>query len=214
MSYMTNSPSKAYGASDGEMELLKTYVLPAWIYRAFTAKYNLVEIHDYAKLRDVLSLTDVAHLELLRRHLVGLPDLSLTECFGPECVWEHYGQSIVPMSDTHRTEIASSLAYLLNDPQTQAEVLSRLKPIESECKDTVVAVNDPGDSEVKSYYRVVLLHGALYIIVEEGFLSHLQGKVERLAFLTEVLKSAYAIAPISVVNRSVWYRQYVMALPA
>jgi hypothetical protein len=67
-------------------------------------------------------------------------------------------------------------------------------------------------NEPQNPYRIVLLPGELYIIVEEGFLSRISGKAARLSFFQQVLKAAYAALPISTVNLSVWYRNYVHAL--
>jgi len=43
-------------------------------------------------------------------------------------------------------------------------------------------------------------------------LSLIAEKAERLAFLQQVLKAAYAALPISAVNQTVWYRCYVHSL--
>lgn len=40
------------------------FVVPQWIFEAFTRRFSLSEIHEYGKLRQVASIQDVAQLEI------------------------------------------------------------------------------------------------------------------------------------------------------
>lgn len=223
MSYVTNSPSREDGwTSEGEEMQLRIYLLPEWIYRAFTSKYNLVEIHALAKLRDVASVVDVAQVGILSSQLFDQPELRFTEpgWFRPSSlVFDAPNRQ--ELTEESRRERDVTIQTYMQDPATQKALWSRLRDTPERHTGEVLAVepslsNAPPNpiNEPQNPYRIVLLPGELYIIVEEGFLSRISEGTAKAAFFADVLKSAYAVAPISVVNRSVWYRQYVAALPA
>ena len=61
-------------------------------------------------------------------------------------------------------------------------------------------------------YRVVSYQSSIYIVVEEGFLEQMEDKTSKLKFISDVLKAAYAVMPINMVNQSQWYDIYLDAL--
>lgn len=209
-----------YGLVSDDTRELKLFILPQWIYQAFTAKFNLVEIHEYAKLRQVVSALDVAHLEILRSKLFerAFKDQPGFGYYDVDSFIERSYKNTAKqpvLTEQDESEIRTTIRYLLNDETTVKDALSRFKKIEDNGVDCIACGSSfptLPETQDKVPYRVVLLQDTLYIIVEEGFLSFIEGETERLAFLTQVLKSAYAVAPIQIVNRSVWYRQYLDAL--
>ncbi len=218
MSYVTNSPSQDHGwVSEEEEMLLRVYLLPEWIYRAFTSKYNLVEIHALAKLRDVASALDVAQVAILSQSLFDQPELRVTESgwFRPSSL-VFDAKNRQELTEEGRRERDVTVYAYTQDLTIQKALWSRLRDLAGNDNSEAVAldVSLSPKQELKPPYRIVLLQGELYIIVEEGFLSRISEGNAKAAFFADVLKSAYAVAPISVVNRSVWYRQYVAALPA
>lgn len=223
MSYVTNSPSQDYGwVSEGKEMLLRVYLLPEWIYRAFTSKYNLVEIHALAKLRDVASALDVAQVAILSQSLFDQPELRETESgwFRPSSL-VFDAKNRQELTEEGRRERDVTVYAYTQDLTIQKALWSRLRDLAGNDNSEAVALDvTPSNvslstkQELKPTYRIVLLQGELYIIVEEGFLSRISERNAKAVFFADVLKSAYAVAPISVVNRSVWYRQYVAALPA
>ena len=205
---------------------LQIFLLPSWIFNAFTAKHNLMEIHNYGKLRGVVSVTDLAHLEVIRTSLfkksqiahLNEKDLGYTL---RSLVNDGYYFSVSEaLTESQRAEIEGTVNYLTMQPEVIEEAISRLKKVESNelgCEAIAACDNywkllDSKTESEEPLYRIVNSQDKLYIIVEEGFLSQLENKVNLKAFLTQVLKSAYAIAPIPVVNSSLWYMQYLNVL--
>ena len=204
------------------------FVIPGWIFDAFTRRFSLSEIHEYGKLRQVASIEDVAQLEIYANTLFSGVAFQSSGSYGFQDI-EFYGLSSLIFGDRERTdnvdlpkvtederhEIQSTLKLFLSSESAKHEALNRLRSVdEGEACELVSALGFPQSSESAEQvpYRVVTREDCLYIIVEEGFLSHFEGKAARLAFLTQVLKAAYAIYPLEVVNRSVWYSHYVQAL--
>lgn len=216
------SPEEAYYNAPAVIQKpLSIFILPAWIYQAFTSKFSLNEIHEYAKLRQVASLEDLAHLEILRRFSIS--NKSVFTDSGGENIqsfirdnWEE-GSRQPEMTDKEHQEVKVNVNILLQSPGVVEEALARFKALPKQdnalCCDSGGFPQGKTDADIP-FYRVVILPNTLYIVVEEGFLSHIEEKAPRLAFLTQVLKSAYAVSPISLVNRSVWYEQYLKALVA
>lgn len=226
MSYVSNAPSSHDHDDEIVGQAVRIFILPAWIYQSFTAKFSLNEIHEYAKLRQVASINDVAQLEILRDLINTGNKISVgdtTPYYDLDSFIRDLGYWRVPLgkyTTEGKAEIANSVAYYVNDADTKESLISRLtkhEDIYAGC-DVVASGYFPSDSEKraaednKPLYRVAVMNDSLYIIVEEGFLSQMENPANRKAFLTQVLKSAYAIAPVGVVNRSVFYEQYVKAL--
>jgi len=196
------------------------FVIPDWIFDAFTRRFSLAEIHEYAKLRQVASIQDVAQLEIYTNTLfnkAGLKDIEfygLTSLITPD---RSRGDSVdLPkVTEDERIEIQSTLNLLVDSESAQHEALNRLRAVdqgEQYALDCAVGFPQSNESAEQVPYRIITREDCLYIIVEEGFLSHFEGKAARLTFLAQVLKAAYAIYPLEVVNRSVWYSHYVQAL--
>ena len=218
MSYVTNSPNANLysGKQTSEMDYLETYILPEWVYRAVTAKYNLVDIHDYSKLRSVLSLEDVASLEILRMQIMSRSfdgmSYGIQSFFTPD--WRFNVSDRPILTEAGKTEIETTVSFLVRDENLIIRTLNRLKTLEdNSLRDVVCEVPlNPATEELP--YRVVLVGRTLYICVKEGFLSHIENAEKKHAFLSHVLKSAYAVAPIATVNQSVWYELYLASLGA
>lgn len=196
------------------------FVVPQWIFEAFTRRFSLSEIHEYGKLRQVASIEDIAQLEVYRTHLFNKSGLGDTEFYRISSLvfdnWERGDNIDLPkVTEDERNEIQSTLYVLLRSENVKHEALNRLRDVdagEDSCLEAVLLFPQSGESAKQTPYRVVTREDCLYIIVEEGFFSHFEGKAERLTFLAQVLKAAYAIYPLEVVNRSVWYSHYVQAL--
>jgi len=226
MGFVSNSPEiiPDMEALTKEMVL---YILPVWVYKAFTSKYSLGEMQEYNKLRQILPLEDVAHLEILRNHaLKSIKGNGGVDYFCGELrsfIYPSYyeGETNKAQSTANYAEIRSSVNLLVDTPSVVNEAMGRLKVVSRD--DECVAVSGYGSlatsnpaTEVadKLPCRIVALNSTLYIIVEEGFLSYLEKSAGRLAFLSQVLKAAYAVFPVRMVNSSMWYQQYLRALAA
>ena len=220
MGNVTNAPVP-FGeeAPESVAEGVKIFLLPSWVYSAFTSKFSLNEIHTYSKLRQVLGLEDVAHLEVVRKEV-------LKALFTAESdAYSVYAESFLcphsnELTEDERKEVQVSVDLMVKTPSVVKEALDRLRLLPDsgalcEAADRATSIEESqAQSETKLPCRIVVMNQSLYILVEEGFLSSLEGGKHRLIFLTQVLKAAYAIFPIRVVNRSVWYPLYIRALAA
>ncbi len=224
MTLAVNTPRKHEDVLDTSLNsALDVYVLPSWIYNVFTSKFNLMEIHDYGKLRQVVSLEDVAHLEILRLRLLSQKafldksDINISD-IGSFIEKASYSVGDRPrFTEEEAKEISSTIRYMIQDDRVVKEALERLKAIPDGTESLSWMSSDfpvKEKEQTPCFYKIVCVASTLYIIVEEGFLSHIEEQAHRLAFLTQVLKSAYAVSPIRIVNCSVWYNQYLQALRA
>lgn len=205
---------------------MRTFIVPAWIHRAFTRKYSLSEIHDYGKVRQVASIQDIGALVVTNCFLTqekevrngSRHELDMYSFFN---VKNYDGRAMnqpVP-TDEQYSEYKASVALYEQDESFRRTVMARYRDTDSsasECIEVFPLAFVPGVSlgiDPKSLgYRIEFVNDSLYIIVEEGFLSRISGKAARLSFFQQVLKAAYAALPISTVNLSVWYRNYVHAI--
>lgn len=224
MTLAVNTPRKDEDVLDTSLNsALDVYVLPSWIYNVFTSKFNLMEIHDYGKLRQVVSLEDVAHLEILRLRLFSQKAFLDKSNINISNIGSFIEKASYSVGDRPRfteeeaKEISSTIRYMIQDDRVVKEALERLKAIPDGTESLSWVSSDfpvKEKEQTPCFYKIVCVASTLYIIVEEGFLSHIEEQAHRLAFLTQVLKSAYAVSPIRIVNRSVWYIQYLQALRA
>lgn len=210
----------------GGRDQLRAFIVPAWIYRAFTKKYSLAEIHDYGKVRQVASIQDVGTLVVTNCFLIQEKEVRNGSRYEP------YMQSFFKMkncddramnqpvlTDEEYSEYKASVTLYEQDESFRRTVMARYRDTDDGqpvCEEVFPIAFVPGATlgiDPKSLgYRVEYVNDSLYIIVEEGFLSRISGKAARLTFFQQVLKAAYAALPISTVNLSVWYRNYVHAL--
>ena len=222
MGFVSNNP-ETIPDTESLSRSMVVHMLPVWVYQAFTSKYNLADIKNYSRLRQVLPLEDVAHLEILRRHALKALD-GANECdyisglrsfIYPE-YWD--SENGPQVTTAGYAEVTSSVNLLVDTPSVVQEAMSRLKVVSqgNECEviDGLASVNPATEVASKLPCRVVALNSTLYIIVEEGFLSYLEKSTGRLAFLSQVLKAAYAVFPVRMVNSSMWYQKYLKALAA
>lgn len=202
-------------AQESTLSPLKVYLLPNSIYMLFTKKYNLMEIHEYGKLRQLVSVRDIAMLNVLAEKLLAnashsaLKKLDANYDSSVSFLFENKAEG----SEAEFAERQSTVKYLETDPSFIQEVMNRYmyreenESIGCDCAGGVVPLpkEDPG-------YRIVILNNALYIIVEDDFLKKTAKTPQVRAFLTQFLKSAYSILKIQEVNATPWYRQYLEVL--
>ena len=212
----------------GGRDQLRAFIVPAWIHRAFTRKYSLGEIHDYGKVRQVASLQDIGALVVTNCFLTqekevrnGSRHEPYMHSFFKVKNFEDRTMNQPVLTDEQYNEYKASVTLYEQDESFRRSVMARYRDTDSnasECVEVFPTAFVPGASlgiDPKSLgYRIEFVNDSLYIIVEEGFLSHIEEQAHRLAFLTQVLKSAYAVSPIRIVNCSVWYNQYLQALRA
>lgn len=210
----------------GDRDQLRTFIVPSWIYRAFARKYSLAEIHDYGKIRQMASLQDVGTLVVTNTFLTqekevrnGSRHEPYMHSFFKVKNFEDRAMNQPVLTDEQYSEYKASVTLYEQDESFRRTVMARYRDTDGDASNCVekspptLASSASLVVEPKSLgYRIEFVNDSLYIIVEEGFLSRISGKAARLTFFQQVLKAAYAALPISTVNLSVWYRNYVHAL--
>ena len=210
----------------GGRDQLRTFIVPSWIYRAFARKHSLAEIHDYGKIRQMASLQDVGTLVVTNTFLTqekevrnGSRHEPYMDSFFKVKNFEDRAMNQPVLTDEQYSEYKASVTLYEQDESFRRTVMARYRDNDDDASNCVeklpptLASSASLGVEPKSLgYRIEFVNDSLYIIVEEGFLSRIAGKAARLTFFQQVLKAAYAALPISTVNLSVWYRNYVHAL--
>lgn len=195
---------------------LEIFVLPSAAYTAFSGKFNLADIHDYGKLRNVLSVKDIAEAIIVNQDLVQKSSFwnkgnSIEGYSGTSSLLEHN-----KLTGDQRLEVDSTLYHYVYDKKFVEETLnSYVVEKDGGGVGLVEGADFSGDKKSTQVpYKVSIVGSSLYIIVEEGFLSFFTEKVLWLDFLRRVLKAACAVADINKVNGTEFYAQYVAALVA
>ena len=210
----------------GGRDQLRTFIVPSWIYRAFARNYSLAEIHDYGKIRQMASLQDVGTLVVTNSFLTqekevrnGSRHEPYMDSFFKVKNFEDRAMNQPVLTDEQYSEYKASVTLYEQDESFRRTVMARYRDTDGDASICVEKLPPTLASsaslvvEPKSLgYRIEFVNDSLFIIVEEGFLSRISGKAARLTFFQQVLKAAYAALPISTVNLSVWYRNYVHAL--
>lgn len=258
MPYATNTPESTNENNTQSIsgqrggDTLDVFIIPQWVFAAFTGKYNLVEIHEYEKLRQMVSKEDIAEFICVEDLVYAAlfpqsPDYSLyvsntsgnslfkqiaKEIYRPGSHWnanavighvrpnvpstgpyaDEFEKSIYPLSLLQTTK-DQTRNRLLSDEALRPKTSSECYPVAS-CNyhDWYLAGTPSGF--IQKSYSVLTVQGSVYITVGQGFLSDVEKPEFRRDFVTDVLKALYAVSPIRVVNRSIWYHLYVKALVA
>lgn len=179
----------------------QVFVMTKAFHDAFVQQRSISELHDYATVRKVMSLENLAEQHAVEGLLSSKLDVyldsliySYTETLTPEQVMERKAV-IQPLGSSDR--IQEIMEQYLHDVVEDAvtEGLSWNTPIPQK-------------------YQLQTFQNKIYILVEEGFLKVLEDKTSKQAFFTDVVKTMYSLDRINNVNCSSWYRHYLTALCA
>lgn len=211
------APATGLHHDDHEVHL-SIYVVPADIFAALQSANALKDFQCYSKIRPYLSLSDLGTLCILNGDDCLRDHSSLKNRVIPVPIWSSSLLNTWRYSDDleegHLNEINHTLAVMKGDRQKRLDVVNGLlKEPDTGSEFACAGLADlekPEPAPVK--YRILLQGETIYIVVEEGFLSSIEGDKTHLAFLTHLLKAAYSVYSIECVNSSTLYRQYVKAL--
>lgn len=179
---------------------LKVFFLTKEYFNAMSRKMSIAEMVDYKNARQHSSITSIISEMSIASKLA--EELEVTyECFSDSGY----------LSDP---EFTASICPFICQGDYLDTAMQYLRPAESselELAVSVFSVLDKKEPIVKPY-RVITYESAVYITVEEGFLSHLDDPIKKHEFYLDVLKAMYALDRINNVNQSAWYRQYLEVL--
>jgi hypothetical protein len=161
--------------------------IPEYIHKALLRnKFNTMDLKDYGKIREVLSLEDLATLEKFQSSeiLAAYCGSSFQYSFKTPEEKNEFERSVVTLSKTE--EIKSSItAYLRNESSLTSD---------------------------KVPYQFIVLNDQISIIIGEGFLSHVEKSGNRLDFTKDILKLLYTKNSISNVSTTSTFKNYLLGL--
>lgn len=179
----------------------QVFVMTKAFHDAFVQQRIISELHDYATVRKVMSLENLAEQHAVEWLLSSKLDVyldsliySYTETLTPEQVMERKAV-IQPLGSSDR--IQEIMKQYLHDVVEGA-----------------VTEGLPRNTPIPQKYQLQTFQNKIYILVEEGFLKVLEDKTSKQAFFTDVVKTMYSLDRINNVNCSSWYRHYLTALCA
>jgi len=187
---------------------IQVFVMTKAFHDAFVQQRSISELHDYATVRKVMSLENLAEQHAVEGLLSSKLDVyldsliySYTETLTPEQVMERKAV-IQPLGSSDR--IQRIMEQYLHDVVEDEDQLVACSAITGSAESD--AVTPP--------YQLQTFQNKIYILVEEGFLKVLEDKTSKQAFFTDVVKTMYSLDRINNVNCSSWYRHYLTALCA
>lgn len=193
----------------------KVFVFSREFYTEFSRKYSISCIKDYKAIRDILSVSSLGFEKTLASVLRKELNALLKEDFDILALGDDRDDSLNVMPDrAAEIRLSTAMAESETTVATATAYLRYKEPSGSlvAASNDLFSVNPPSSGNTKNYYTI-LTHGYdIYIIVEEGILSQLEGLPFRLNFLRAVLKALYSLARIHNVNRGSWYRSYIGVL--
>lgn len=176
---------------------LQVVMVPAWLFRTVLRnKLNTIDLINYDKLRPIISVDDVAeYLAINDKLKIGGCNPNHYYYFGsmfrnltPEQTIE-WNNSVVPLSGSE--SISSSLI----------SKLSRSNPMDSY-----------SDTEAKPPYTFITVNTTVFVILEEGFITHMSSTDNMLDFIKLYLKNCYAVAKMSIVHQLPLFGLYIKLL--
>lgn len=217
--YTINSPLREYDPSAIDTTALRSFFVPSWIYDRLVSKFNLVDIHDYSKLRELMSVKDIAHIEILSSVLSSklANNFSLYSSF--QFLSSVGTETLAKRTEEQQREIDTTVRFLIEDRDTVNEFMSKIKDGQEDDLRDLHGLTDAAEiprslapEEKTPPYRIIQVNSTLYIVVERGFLEVFDSQQDTLDFLSAFLKSALAVLPVRVVNSTPWYEAYVKTL--
>lgn len=157
---------------------MRIYLVPGWIYRSILRnKLNTIDMNNYAKIRGVLSVDDMAEWFYANDQLK-VQGCRLSDSY-LDSNWEDF-------SPAHRAEVNNSVLPL-----------SGSEPIADNVKTKLATSNTVSDGQ----YQFVTVSNILYVILNEGFMNTLKDPTAQKEFVRSYLKQCYAMAAVHTVSQ-------------
>lgn len=174
----------------------KVILIPHWVSETLSRhKLPIYEALNFAKLREIVSLADLAGMEVLNRHgaRIGLKEHSSYELGR---MWMRpYSEGDAPLNYYY-----GSVAPYADLPTTEQDVIARLfSP----------------DAWTNRYEKPFIIyddlsHDHIGVVINPGFFTGEEGTTQRqFDFLEELIKALYVYAPTHVVAATSVFHQYL-----
>lgn len=180
------------------------YIIPGWIYnRIIRNKLNIVDINCYSKMREILSLNDLAEWRYLNdEYKIEDSFLSTITMFnykekGMSFLNSGYASSI---TEEQKNEVFASLDILCTSSEIKESCISKL--------------NNTNHYDDKFYMFIPCSNNTLYLVLNEGFETYLNlnESNNKLLFIREFIKNCHNMMPECDVIKLPAYRIYLRQL--
>lgn len=169
----------------------KIFVVPGWILKAMLRnKLNTIDLMDYSKVREVLSLNDVAEWFYLNDRF------EVDKCRLSNGFLDTHWHSFTP---AQRAEVTNSVLPLSGSEEIANSAKTKLTANFPERKNTMS----------DGVYQFVVIDNILYIVLHEGFMTEIVKPEFKSEFVKKYLKECYAMASVSDVSRLAIFDLYV-----
>lgn len=181
-------------------------LIPYWYENALTRNdLTLVDILDYSKIRNIMSIMDIAQLTFINgdNHEKGNSTeslkikkvLDLRQAF---CNWTQTAQ------EEQRTELVSVLPQLLCSADLGESVVKAL----------TFDQNDNQSTEQNQTFKIVdLSRDVIAIVLYKGFVNVINSDIQSyVGLLMDLLEKLYSLNPVHEVNQSPLFKELVASL--
>jgi hypothetical protein len=167
----------------------RTYVIPGWIHRTLTRhSMSMMDIFDYTKIRRVVAQDDMASWVYIN---------DIYKVRQSRLTYDNLVSLYDVIDDASRLEF-SNISRIAEADYTAASVIERLSTVNI--------------MSVTTAYQIVTIHDCVFVILNEGFLTHIEDLEALQDFIQQYLKAQYTIAPLADVSCTPLYPLYLELL--
>lgn len=177
---------------------VQLYVLPASVYRAIIRnKLNIIDAVNYRKLRNILSIDDLAEIWHVNTNpLKAINDSTTVDLSG----WG-FRELFATMNTLTPVE-TNEIQYTIQPLSGSITIAETLRQ--------KLSTNDMTEDD--TYYKLLLNNNIVFVVLENGFLTRMQNLPYRLDFYRNILKELYKVTRIPEVSRHRLFNEYLKAL--
>lgn len=168
-----------------------TVVVPGWIQRALLRnRLNTIDLLEYSKVRQVLSLDDMAEWVYMNDRFE-INRVKLSNC--------HLGNVWHSLSPTDKLEIQNSVQPLSGSEEIASSANHKLNEISDKI----------GNPLGNQNYQFIRIDNILYVVLSEGFLSTMKDQALLREFIEKYLKECYAMVSVADVSKLSIFELYM-----
>ncbi len=175
--------------SSNNLEPMKVFIVPGAIVRSLHRnKLNIIDLLDYSKIRAILSIDDMAEWFYLN-------DKFTIDGKQISSAWLDF--QFHSITQAERAEIQISVLPLSGSEEIAHSANTKLSGLVPEST---------------SVYQFIPINNLLYIVLSEGFITHVQDRKNKTDFVKQYLKECYAMASVSDVSKLSIFDLYLKAI--
>lgn len=185
----------------------KFMLVPYWYENVLSRNdLTLVDILDYSKIRNIMSIMDIAQLAFINGESLSGGDaikslkigkvLGLRQAF---CSWQQSAQ------EEQRTELVSVLPELLCSADLEESIVRGLS--------RQTDVDAPSAVDDNQTYKIVDLHDVIAVVLYQGFIDTVNSDIQSyVGLLMDLIEKLYALNPVHEVNQTLLFKELLCCL--